>query len=67
LSLRTIVGSLLGGLGVDCALIGIFVLEGMSIAFPGIVLGGLSYYLGVTAPPRSRSRALVRAVTLGCA
>ena len=67
MSRRTIVGLLLGGLGVVCVLIGIFVLEGMSIEFPGIVPGGLGYYLGVTAPPRSRSRALIWAVTFDCA
>jgi hypothetical protein len=34
----------LGALGVLCALIGLFLINGISIEFPGIVLGGLGYY-----------------------
>jgi len=34
------VGRLLGLLGVACAVVGIFVLEGISIEFVGIMLGG---------------------------
>jgi hypothetical protein len=46
------VGGLLGLLGVVCAVIGIFVLEGVSIEFPGIILGALGYYLGLTSRDR---------------
>ncbi len=34
------VGGVLGLLGIVCAAIGIFVLEGISIEFPGLILGG---------------------------
>jgi hypothetical protein len=30
-----------------CAVVGIFVLEGISIEFPGIIFGGLGYYFGL--------------------
>ena len=35
-------------LGVVCAVVGIFVLNGISIEFPGIMLGGLGYYFSLT-------------------
>ena len=47
--LRATVGRVLGLLGVVCALGGIFVFEGISIEFPGIMLGGLGYYFCLTA------------------
>jgi hypothetical protein len=37
--LRATVGRVLGLLGVICAVVGIFVVEGISIEFPGIMLG----------------------------
>lgn len=40
-------------LGVLCAVVGIFVLNGVSIEFPGIMLGGLGYYLCLTARDRA--------------
>ena len=46
------VGRGLGLLGVVCAVVGIFVLEGISIEFVGIILGGLGYYLGLTSQDR---------------
>jgi hypothetical protein len=52
MALRAMVGGLLGLLGVVCAVIGIFVLEGVSIEFPGIILGALGYYLGLTSRDR---------------
>ena len=45
--LRATVGRILGLLGVICAVVGIFVLVGISIEFPGIMLGGLGYYFGL--------------------
>jgi hypothetical protein len=42
----------LGLLGVLCAVVGIFVLEGVSIEFPGIMLAGLGYYFCLTADDR---------------
>jgi hypothetical protein len=46
------VGRGLGLVGVVFAVVGIFVLEGISIEFPGIMLGGLGYYLGLTSQNR---------------
>lgn len=34
-------------------MIGIFVLEGISIELPGIMLGGLGYYFGLRAQDRA--------------
>jgi len=42
----------LGLLGVICAVVGIFVLNGISIEFPGIMLGGLGYYFCLTGRDR---------------
>jgi hypothetical protein len=50
--LRATVGRGLGLLGVMCAVVGIFILNGISIEFPGILLGGLGYYFGLTADDR---------------
>ena len=36
-------------LGVVCAVVGIFVLIGISIEFPGIILGALGYYFSLTS------------------
>jgi hypothetical protein len=52
MDLRAMVGGVLGLLGVVCAVIGIFVLEGISIELPGILLGALGYYLGLTSQDR---------------
>jgi hypothetical protein len=52
MALRAVVGGILGLLGVICAVIGIFVLEGISIEFPGIILGTLGYYFGLTSQDR---------------
>jgi hypothetical protein len=38
------VGIVLGALGLVCAVIGLLLINGVSIEFPGIVLGGLGYY-----------------------
>jgi uncharacterized membrane protein YvlD (DUF360 family) len=45
--LRATVGIVLGVLGVLCAGVGLFVINGVSIEFPGIILGGLGYYFGL--------------------
>ena len=42
----------MGLLGVVFAVVGIFFLEGISIEFPGIILGGLGYYFGLTSQDR---------------
>lgn len=45
-------GIVFGALGALCAVIGIFVFEGISIELPGIILGGLGYYFALTASDR---------------
>ena len=50
--LRAMVGRVLGLLGVVCAVVGIFVVEGISIEYVGIILGGIGYYLGLTSQDR---------------
>jgi hypothetical protein len=52
MDMRATIGRVLAVLGVICAVIGIFVLEGISIEFPGIILGGLGYYFGLTRQDR---------------
>ena len=52
MDLRETIGRLLALLGLVCAVVGIFVLEGISIEFPGIILGGLGYYFGLTSQDR---------------
>jgi hypothetical protein len=52
MDLRATIGRVLALLGVVCAVVGIFVLEGISIEFPGILLGGLAYYVGLTSQDR---------------
>ena len=52
MDIRVTIGRVLAVLGVVCAAIGIFVLEGISIEFPGIILGGLGYYFGLTRQDR---------------
>jgi hypothetical protein len=50
--LRATVGRALGLLGVVFAVLGIFVVEGISIEYVGIMLGGIGYYLGLTSQDR---------------
>jgi hypothetical protein len=51
--LRTTVGISLGLLGVLCAVAGLFLINGISIEFPGIILGGLGYYFGLQGANRT--------------
>ena len=53
MALREAAGGLLGLLGLICAVVGIFVIEGISIEFPGIILGALGYYIGLTTQDQS--------------
>jgi hypothetical protein len=64
MSLRALVAGVLGLLGVVCAVVGIFVLEGISIEFVGIIFGGLGYYLGLTSQDRASQILSVAAVVL---
>jgi hypothetical protein len=50
--LRAMVGRVLGLLGVVFAVLGIFIFEGISIEYVGLILGGLGYYLGLTSQDR---------------
>jgi hypothetical protein len=52
MSLR-VVGVVLGLLSVICAVVGNFILEGISIEFPGIILGALGCYFGLTSQDRT--------------
>jgi hypothetical protein len=51
-SLRTMVGRGFGLLGVVCAVLGIFVFDGISIEYVGLILGGIGYYLGLRSQDR---------------
>jgi hypothetical protein len=50
--LRGMVGRVLGLLGLVCGVVGFFYIEGISVAFVGIILGGLGYYFGLTSQDR---------------
>ena len=68
--MRALVGRELGLLGELCAVGGIFVVEGISIEFLGIILGGLGYYFGLTSQDRigqilGISAAVLSAVSIG--
>jgi hypothetical protein len=47
-----LVGRVLSLIGRAFALIGLFILEGISIELPGIILGGLGYYFGLRSQDR---------------
>jgi hypothetical protein len=51
--LRATVGIVVGVLGLLCAGVGLFVINGVSIEFPGIILGGLGYYFGLQSANRA--------------
>jgi hypothetical protein len=55
--LRSTVGLALGALGVLCAAIGLLVINGISIEFPGIILGGLGHYFCLPGGSQGGSRA----------
>ncbi len=50
--LRAMVGRVLGLLGVVFAVLGIFIFEGISIEYVGLILGGVGYYFGLTSQDR---------------
>jgi hypothetical protein len=50
--LRAMAGRGLGLLGVVFPVVGIFVFDGISIEYVGIILGGLGYYLGLRSQDR---------------
>ena len=51
--MQATVGIALGVLGVLCAALGLFLINGVSIEFPGIILGGLGYYFGLQGGNRT--------------
>jgi hypothetical protein len=55
--MRSTVGVGLGVLGVLFALIGLFLINGISIEYPGIILGGLGYYFCLPSGGQVGSRA----------
>jgi hypothetical protein len=54
---RSTVGIALGLLGLLCAALGLFLINGISIEFPGIILGGLGYYFCLPGGSQGGSRA----------
>jgi hypothetical protein len=64
MNLRTTIGRVLGLLGVVCAVVGLVVVEGVSIEFPGIILGSLGYYLCLTSQDRVGQVLAIAAVVL---
>ena len=52
------VGIVLGALGLVCAVIGLLLINGVSIEFPGIILGGLGYYFCLPSGGQGGSRTL---------
>jgi hypothetical protein len=54
---RSTVGIVLDALGLVCALIGLLLINGVSIEFPGIILGGLGYYFCLPSGGQGGSRA----------
>jgi hypothetical protein len=59
--LRSTVGIALGALGVLCSAIGLLMINGISIEFPGIILGGLGYYFCLPGGSQGGSRGGSRA------
>jgi hypothetical protein len=53
---RSTVGEVLGVLGILCAVIGLFLINGISIEFPGIVLGALGYFFCLPSGGQGGSR-----------
>jgi len=45
-------GRALGAIGIVLAAVGLFVLDGISVEYPGILLGALGYYFGLRAGDR---------------
>ncbi len=64
MGLRATVGVVLGVLSVLCAVVGLFMFEGISIELPGIILGGLGYYFGVRTGNRAEQILAIVAVIL---
>ena len=59
-----VVGRALGVLGLVCAVVGLVALDGISIEFPGIILGALGYYFSLTSGDRPGQLLSIAAVVL---
>lgn len=55
--MRSTIGIVLGVLGLVCGVLGLFVINGISIEFPGIILGALGYYFCLQSGRQGGSRA----------
>ena len=55
--MRSTIGLVLGVLGLVCALIGLVLINGISIEFPGIILGGLGYFFCLPSGGQGGGRA----------
>ena len=62
--MQATVGILLGVLGLLCAVVGLFLINGISIEFPDIILGGLGYYFGLQSSNRAGQNLGIIAVVL---
>ena len=62
--MQATVGIVLGVLGVLSAGVGLFLINGISIEYPGIILGGLGYYFGLQGGNRAGQILGVVAVVL---
>jgi uncharacterized RDD family membrane protein YckC len=62
--LQATVGIALGFLRVLCAVLGLYLINGVSIEFPGIILGGLGYYFGLQGGNRTGQTLGIVAVVL---
>ena len=51
--MQATVGIALGLLGLLCAVVGLLLIDGVSIEFPGIIRGGLGYYFGLQGGNRT--------------
>ena len=52
MELRATIGIVLSALGILCAAGGIFLVDGISIEFPGLILAGLGYYFALQSGSR---------------
>ncbi len=59
-----VVGWGLSLIAIAFALVGIFLLEGISIELPGIMLGGLGYYFGLRGQDRPAQVLGIAAIVL---
>lgn len=64
MELRALVAIVLGVLGILCAVGGIFLVDGISIEFLGLVFAGLGYYFGLQSGSRAGRMLAIAAAVL---